>query len=166
MGRDIADFRSVCGRTLAIVLASGPEAIEQVQVGQGEEGDALVCAVVDSACWAQMAFVFVLAPPRLGETVTRLVHLAKRRKNAPIVQVVECEEEALSATRDASNLDVAHALVEASPVDCDAAMVIDAIKPLVTADEIYELCNRACDEPGADLRMASGGSRYLVSFKS
>lgn len=161
--RDIAEYRLMCGKTLGIVLATGPESTYEVALKQGARPKSIVCEVVNAACWAQVAYVFLVAAPLVGEEVTRLVHLEKRSRNAPLVQAVECELNALYATRDASNLEVVDALLDAAPVDCDSAIVMHADHPLVTADQIYDLCEKAKRGWDEQTRIFGQGLPYFVT---
>lgn len=140
MQKGLAEYRSMCGKTLAVVLASDIGALAQYRSSGPTTGNSVVCAVVDAACWAQTAFVYVLAVPQIGEDVTRNVHLVRRSKNAPLVQAVECDEAGMKTLLNGTGEDIVRELVNACPVDCHDVLVMGASHPLITAEQIYALC--------------------------
>lgn len=125
--RESGEFLSVCGQTVAVVLAldeSTTPLVVQYDEADREpvvcapangalpvprpvqefEGMPAVCHVVDACCTAQMRDVFVVTTPALSDAASRAIYSAKRKKNGPNVQIVAVEEYALvDRTREAAN---------------------------------------------------------------
>ena len=145
------EWRAICGRTIAFVLAFGAHVGDAADIG----------AAVDAGCQAHMPGVFVLADDEHASVAMDAVRAGRSKESGVLVDVVGYSPaSAIALTRDAADFEMCGlpygllvAMREAASQgvdDYESVVALSATRTGITAHHLYELCQDMRAHPDAD----------------